>query len=130
MPTAVQKSYVNKLVTTLTEHEFTTAGATVLTLSTTAKYLRFITVDNAAEGAAAYLKLWDWADLPVHGTDAPDWEIKIPNGFQGNIMVASLPSDANDGIQFALGVYAAVGLASGLTATDLSVGLDFTVGLI
>jgi len=66
-----------------------------------------IIIDNSANAAASFLKLWDLAsgDVTV-GTTAPDWIVKVPASVKRTIAIP-------EGLAFATALTAACATAGG-----------------
>ncbi len=58
-------------------HEITDLENTAEALASGSKILRAVTVDNAANGATTYFKMWNSAG-PTVGTTAPDLILMVP----------------------------------------------------
>ena len=71
-----------------------------------------VTIDNSANAAASFLKMWDLAsgDVTV-GTTAPDWIIKIAASIKKTYVFP-------EGIAFATGLTAACVTAGGTAGTS------------
>lgn len=65
-----------------------------------------IHVDNLPV-VASYVKLWDSVGAIIVGTTVPDWVIKVPASFKGNVLIAT------GGIVFATGLQVATVTAGG-----------------
>jgi len=68
-----------------------------------------IEVDNTANGAASYLKLWNTGTVTV-GTTVPDWVIMIPASVKRTLVMP-------DGITFATALSVACTTAGGTTGS-------------
>lgn len=80
-----------------------------------------IVVDNAANGAASYLKMWDLASGNVTvGTTNPDWTIKIPASVKKTIAIP-------EGLAFGTALTVAcvtTAIVSGVTNPTENVAVD------
>ncbi len=85
----------------LTRYKETDLAETKSAVKASSGTIWAIIVDNAANGAASYLKLWDAAsgDVTV-GTTAPDWVFKLPASTKRTITIP-------DGAAFATALTAA-----------------------
>ena len=70
----------------LSTYHDTDLTGTKSAVDATSGTIHSIVVDNSANGAASYLKLWDATsgDVTV-GTTAPDWTFKIPASIKRTI---------------------------------------------
>lgn len=94
----------NLILTALATNLFqdTINANVVISVKGSAGTLYVIHVDNSANAAAAsYVKLFDSAAAITLGTTVPDWVIKVPGAFVGNVLIAT------SGIVFASGLQVA-----------------------
>ena len=85
----------------------TDLDATIAAIKASAGTLYSIIIDNSANAAASYLKLWDLASGSVTvGTTAPDWIIKIAASVKKTIVFP-------EGLAFATALSAACVTAGG-----------------
>lgn len=94
-------------------YENTDLDGTKSAVSSAAGRLYSIRVDNSANGAASYLKMWDAAsgDVTV-GTTAPDWIYKIPASTKKTLVFVG---DTDD--EFGTALTAACVTAGGTAGT-------------
>jgi hypothetical protein len=100
----------NLILTTLATNLFqdTVNGNVGIAVKASAGTFFVIHVDNSANaGAASYVKLYDSATTPSVGTTVPDWVIKVPGAFVGNVLIATA------GIAFSAGLQVATVTAGG-----------------
>lgn len=90
----------NLILTALATNLFkdTVSAATAVSIKAGAGTMFVIHVDNSANVAASFIKLFDTAGVVVVGTTVPDWVIKVPGSFVGNVLIATA------GIAFAAGL--------------------------
>lgn len=62
-----------------TTHEHVDVGSTAIEVMTATGTLYSLEIDNTANGAAVFLKLWDHAG-PTVGTTEPQYVYKVPAG--------------------------------------------------
>jgi hypothetical protein len=110
----------NLILTALATNLFkdTLSGAVAVSIKAAPGTFFVIHADNALNPAAAsFIKLYDTAGAVVVGTTVPDWVIKVPAAFVGNVLIAT------DGIAFAAGLQLATvttGGTGGLVAPTLA----------
>jgi hypothetical protein len=117
---AVSNLILTALATNLFQDTVSANAAVVIKAATGTFYV--IHVDNSLCAAPSFVKLWDLAAAVVVGTTVPDWVIKVPAAFKGNVLVATA------GIVFTLGLQVATvttggtaGVASPAAAVVVSI---------
>jgi len=109
----------NLILTALATNLFqdTSNANVVVSVKASAGTLYVIHVDNSANaGAASYVKLFDSAGAVTLGTTVPDWVIKVPGAFVGNVLIAT------SGLVFANGLQVATVTAGGTAGTTSPTG--------
>lgn len=90
----------NLILTALATNLFkdTVSGKDAVVIIAAGGTLFAIHVDNSLNAAASYVKLYDSAGVVTVGTTVPDFVIKVPGLFVGNVLIATT------GIAFAAGL--------------------------
>ena len=102
---AVSNLILTALSTNLFQDTNNAAAGVVIKASSGTLYVVY--VDNSANGAASYVKLYDTAGAVIVGTTVPDWVIKVAASFKGNVLIAT------SGSAFASGLVVATTTAGG-----------------
>jgi len=109
----------NLILTALATNLFqdTSNANAVISVKGASGTLYVIHVDNSANAAAAsYVKLFDSAAAITLGTTVPDWVIKVPGAFVGNVLIAT------SGLVFASGLQVATVTVGGTAGTTSPTG--------
>ena len=104
----------NLILTALATNLFkdTVSANAAVSIKASSGTLYVIHVDNSANAAEAeFIKLFDSAGAVTVGTTVPDWVIKVPAAFVGNVLIAT------EGIAFASGLQLATVTAGGTAGT-------------
>ncbi len=101
----------NLILTALASNLFqdTVSANAAVVVKAGAGILYVIHVDNSLCAAPSFVKLWDLAAAVIVGTTVPDWVIKVPASFKGNVLIATA------GMAFALGLQVATVTVGGTT---------------
>lgn len=108
----------------LKNYRNTDLAEVVAGVDSTSGTLHSIVVDNSANAAASYLKLWDAASGSVTvGTTAPDWTFKVPASTKRTIVF-------HDGAAYATALSAAcvtTAGTAGVTGPTSDVVVEFII---
>lgn len=97
---AVSNLILTALATNLFQDTINANAAVAIKGSSGTLYV--IHVDNSANAAAAsFIKLYDSAAAVTVGTTVPDWVIKVPGAFVGNVLIATTGIAFGSGLQVA-----------------------------
>lgn len=89
----------------------TVNGNAAIVVKASSGTLYVVNVDNSANAAIEYVKLWALASAVTVGTTAPDWVLLVPASYVGTILLAPA------GLAFANGLQAATVTTAGTAGT-------------